>query len=107
MCDTTRFFQILPQVLDDEKDELCAPSTHEEVVETLQNMRQQTAPGADGILTGFYYTFFHVNGKRIVRMLNDLINHKTKPLTVTKGTISWLNPTVIRLMSMRGGQLLY
>lgn len=83
----TRLFENLPQVQREDHDQLCAPATKEEVFQTIKKMTRETAPGPDGILTGFYLTFFDIIGQRLVKMINNFIIQKKKPPSFANGRI--------------------
>lgn len=84
---TSEWLPVLPQISDEDKQLLHAPATKEEIVSVLRRMNKESAPGPDGIVTGFYYTFFPEIGAKLEATLNDLIKNKTKPASFNEGRI--------------------
>lgn len=76
-----------PQI-DTDSDSLCAPVTMRELENTLKIMKQTTAPGPDGIITGFYKTFLKEIGDTLLEMINNFIINKHKPASFNIGHVT-------------------
>lgn len=59
----------------------------EEVRDALGAMNQSTAPGPDGIVAGFYTTFFDIIGGLLLKLVNGFLSNGTKPPSFSAGRI--------------------
>lgn len=69
----------VPRVPEHLLEQFCAPATARELEDTLDAMNEQSAPGPDGIQTGFYRVFFPIIKKALLEMINAFIVDGVRP----------------------------
>ncbi|KAH7973273.1 hypothetical protein HPB52_023338 [Rhipicephalus sanguineus] len=70
-----------------ETENLGSETTLEELRCAIESMTPNSAPGADGLTTGFYATFFDVLGEALQSLVNAILTKHQKPASFGVGSV--------------------
>ena len=77
----------LPSISDDQKEQLSAPFTSEEVLQAIKSMPSGKTPGLDGYSVEFYKTFWEQLKPLFMPMVTDFFENGTLPDTMKTAII--------------------